>query len=53
MVEIVLCSHRKLFNFEIQKCGQILCAHKTHFLMHITVASFTALQLFSAYNLVT
>ena len=25
--------HKKLFNFEIQKCGQILCAHKTHFLM--------------------
>ena len=24
---------QKLFNFEIQKCGQILCAHKTHFLM--------------------
>ena len=21
------------FNFEIHKCGQILCAHKTHFLM--------------------
>ena len=28
-----LCLHKKLFNFEIQKCGQILCAHKTHFLM--------------------
>ena len=29
------CLHKKLFNFEIQKCacGQILCAHKTHFLM--------------------
>ena len=23
----------KLFKFEIQKCGQILCAHKPHFLM--------------------
>ena len=22
----------KLFNFEIQKCGQILCAHKPYFL---------------------
>ena len=29
----LLCLHIKLFNFEIQKCGQILCAHKTHFLM--------------------
>ena len=27
------CFHKKLFNFEIQKCGQILCARKTHFLM--------------------
>ena len=25
----LLCLHEKLFNFEIQKCGQILCAHKT------------------------
>ena len=23
----------KLFKFEIQKCGQILCAHKPYFLM--------------------
>ena len=23
----------KLFNFEIQKCGKILCAHKPYFLM--------------------
>ena len=23
----------KLLKFEIQKCGQILCAHKPHFLM--------------------
>ena len=29
----LLCLHKKLFNFEIQKCGQISCAHKTHFLM--------------------
>ena len=27
------CLHKKVFNFEIQKCGQTLCAHKTHFLM--------------------
>ena len=29
----------KLFKFEIQKCGQILCAHKPYFLMpgHIYV----------------
>ena len=27
------CLHKKLFDFEIQKCGQILCVHKTHFLM--------------------
>ena len=27
------CLHKKLFNFEIQKCGQILCTHKTHLLM--------------------
>ena len=33
------CFHKKIFNFVIQKCGQILCAHKTHFLMpgHILV----------------
>ena len=29
-----LCLHKKLFNFEIQKCGQILCAHKTHAFSH-------------------
>ena len=29
----LLCLHKKLFNFGIQKCGQISCAHKTHFLM--------------------
>ena len=31
----------KLLKFEIQKCGQILCAHKPYFLMpsHIYVAS--------------
>ena len=23
----------KLFKFEIEKCGQILCAHKPYFLM--------------------
>ena len=37
MVKIVLESHVhtyiKLFNFEIQKCGQILCAHKPYFLI--------------------
>ena len=27
------CFDKMLFNFEIQKCGQILCVHKTHFLM--------------------
>ena len=27
------CLHIKLFNFEFQKYGQSLCAHKTHFLM--------------------
>ena len=32
---------QKLFKFEIQKCGQILCAHKPYFLMpgHIFVAT--------------
>ena len=29
----LLCFHTKLFSCEIQKCGQILCTHKTHFLM--------------------
>ena len=35
-------AYKKLFNFEIQKCGQILCAHKTHFLMpgHIYVLKY-------------
>ena len=37
MVKIVLESHVhtyiKLFNFEIQKCGQISCAHKLYFLI--------------------
>ena len=27
------CAYMKLFNFEIQKYGQILCAHKPYFLM--------------------
>ena len=27
------CVYMKLFNFEIQKCGQILCVHKPYFLM--------------------
>ena len=26
-------THNFFLKFEIQKCGQILCAHKTHFLM--------------------
>ena len=32
----------KLLKFEIQKCGQILCAHKPYFLMpgHVQYASF-------------
>ena len=29
----LLCLHKQLFYFEIQKCGLISCAHKTHFLM--------------------
>ena len=33
----------KLLKFEIQKCGQILCAHKPYFLMpgHIYECAFT------------
>ena len=33
------CLFIKLFKFEIQKCGQILCAHKPYFLMpgHICI----------------
>ena len=39
------CSHRKLCNFGIQKCGQILCVHKTLFLMpgHIYASDFSNL----------
>ena len=35
----LLCLTAKLLKFEIQKCGQILCAHKPYFLMpgHILV----------------
>ena len=29
----LLCLTAKLLKFEIQKCGQILCAHKPYFLM--------------------
>ena len=29
----LLCLSAKLLKFEIQKCGQILCAHKPYFLM--------------------
>ena len=29
----ILCLFTELFKFEIQKCGQILCAHKPYFLM--------------------
>ena len=29
----LLCLTVKLLKFEIQKCGQILCAHKPYFLM--------------------
>ena len=29
----LLCLSVKLFKFEIQKLGQILCAHKPYFLM--------------------
>ena len=29
----IACVFVKLFNFEIQKCCQILCAHKPYFLM--------------------
>ena len=29
----LLCLSVKLLKFEIQKCGQILCAHKPYFLM--------------------
>ena len=38
----------KLFKFEIQKCGQILCAHKPYFLMpsHICVCSLGIIALF-------
>ena len=37
----------KLFKFEIQKCGQILCAHKPYFLMpgHILVLTTNSLVL--------
>ena len=46
-----LCLHKKLFNFEIQKCGQILCAHKTHFLMpgHIYVRECDSLIILLVY----
>ena len=38
----LLCLHKKLFNFEFQKCDQISCAHKTHFLMpgHICIHTY-------------
>ena len=26
----LLCLYKKLFNFKIQKCGQILCVHKPY-----------------------
>ena len=29
----ITCVYMKLFSFEIQKCGKILCAHKPYFLM--------------------
>ena len=37
----------KLFKFEIQKCGQILCAHKPYFLIpgHIYNVTFEVLSL--------
>ena len=39
----------KLFKFEIQKCGQILCAHKPYFLMpgHIFRITQQPLNLFT------
>ena len=47
----------KLFKFEIQKCGQILCAHKPYFLMpgHIYICSMNDhkfLMLISELNIV-
>ena len=48
----------KLFMFEIQKCGQVLCAHKPYFLMpgHIyrgnTSSAVFHLSLVAIYNYV-
>ena len=39
----------ELFKFEIQKCGQIFCAHKPYFLMlgHILIYS---IHIYTAYT---
>ena len=34
----------KLFKFKIQKCGQILCAHKPYFLTYIDYVSVCMLR---------
>ena len=34
----------ELFKFEIQKCGQILCAHKPYFLMPGHIYSLTPIM---------
>ena len=43
----------ELFKFEIQKCGQILCAHKTYFLMlgHICEIHFTSTHLTNGHSI--
>ena len=40
------CVCMKLFNSEIQKCGQILCAHKPYFLMpgHIYIHTYSIVE---------
>ena len=41
----ILYLYKKFLKFEIQKCGQILCAHKIHFLMlgHIYVCIYVSI----------